>query len=126
MNAELREAVDVLTDHIADLNRCIGVFHAYPALKPVADEFEKATKELAPVVRALRDQEAEIARLSEINVKLCANFNAQNIHGARLDDRVRASESRAEQAEALLREVHAHGYDSKIHARITAHLGGEQ
>jgi hypothetical protein len=39
-------------------------------------------------------QAAEIARLTEINVKLCADFNAMNQHGAKQDAVLAAAEAR--------------------------------
>jgi hypothetical protein len=65
------------------------------------------------IAKALRDQNAEIARLREERWQVVATRNA--------------SVERAEKAGALLREVlpllHP---DQPEHARITAHLGGEQ
>lgn len=125
MNADVEKAVGVITDHIADLTRCIGVLAAYPEMKPVASEFEKAMKELTPVAQALRDQEAENAELRKIKEERWAVVATRN-----------AAVMRAEKANALLREclglMAFHSIDQgrigeplSLVDRITAHLGGE-
>ena len=43
-------------------------------------------------------REAEVERLAGINKRLCTDFNVQNLHGARLDDRVRIAEADLEAA----------------------------
>jgi hypothetical protein len=68
------------------------------------------------VAKALRDQEAEIARLREERWQVVATRNA--------------AVDRAEKAEALLREAASflsihHPVGPNTIARITAHLGGE-
>ena len=66
--------------------------------------------------QALRDQEAEIARLRVIEEERWSVVATRN-----------AAVERAEQAEALLRECHrVLSKGRPLHARITAHLGAEQ
>jgi hypothetical protein len=107
MNAELREAVEGLYRVLSE---------------PDAD--------VETLVKALRDQEAEIARL-------ISESSQHFVRAREWAERSGQQEARAEQAEALLRDIKAWDVGSfqarktlfalplDIRARITAHLGGE-
>jgi hypothetical protein len=88
---------------------------------------ERATvrdHEWQTIRQALRDHEAEIARLTY-------RLETADGYGEQCDNDIRALLDRAEKAEALLRECQQflstyHPADQRLSARITAHLGAEQ
>jgi endonuclease/exonuclease/phosphatase family metal-dependent hydrolase len=94
MNAELREAVEAV-DFCVDREKSVSWFN------------------WQTIRQALRDQEADIARLQNV-----ADGNAELYQHELL---------RTQNAEALLRECRQMlpDYCEKLVARITAHLGGE-
>ena len=66
-----------------------------------AANMEAAADQLEADGLALAAAQAEIARLSRINVKLCADFNLMNQHGAKQDTEITRLQMALAETEAL-------------------------